>query len=123
MQRTEFKGVTLSDIPELEDLFRINVNIFSKDANTSVTSIYTSMKSHPDVLYLNLYSNHLSYITNFKTYAQKFKCKHCHVINQHIGNHKKHEKICNGQTKYIYPGKYYEPKQSIYEKLEDLGMC
>ena len=122
MQRTEFKGVTLSDIPELEDLFRINVNIFSKDANTSVTSIYTSMKSHPDVLYLNLYSNHLSYITNFKTYAQKFKCKHCHVINQHIGNHKKHEKICNGQTKYIYPGKYYEPKQSIYEKLEDLGI-
>ena len=43
-----------------------------------VTKIYDSNAQMSDVIYLNLYNHHLSYVTNFDKYAPKFECSKCY---------------------------------------------
>ena len=64
------------DFPYLEELFKININVYNMQEDAPVIKIYTSCKSHgDDTLYLNDFDGHLSYIKNFPSYAKKFKCE------------------------------------------------
>ena len=51
--------------------------IYSKKSNGIVEMVYNSLSTFTDKMYLNLYENHLSYITNFKSFAKKFQCEKC----------------------------------------------
>ena len=75
---SDFKGVKVEVFPDLEEIVKININVYSMLPDGSVVKVYVSCKSHgSDTLYLNENENHLSYISNFKTCASKFKCSHC----------------------------------------------
>lgn len=73
-------------------------------------------------MHLNLYEHHLSYISNFSTYARKFLCKTCRRHFKYLTNMKRHQRVCTGQTKRkFYRGFHYSPS-TVFDKLEQFGV-
>jgi hypothetical protein len=57
-------GVQTDQIPEFEDTFNVNVNLFNINEGGNVENVYKSHKAFEQTLNLNLFQKHLSYITN-----------------------------------------------------------
>ena len=118
----QFNGVHLKDIPQVEDLFRININIHTLlDADTAI-SVYLSSCQYPSTLYCHLWRHHLSYITNFNTFAKRFHCHLCDKLFSTPRNARRHEKTCDQGTKFIYPGGYHRVTSTVFEDLESHGI-
>lgn len=60
-----------------------------------------------------LHENQLSYISNFKAYAQKCQCVTCERHFKHYSNMKIHQKTCKGRNQFKFPGGFYGP-QKLY---------
>ena len=45
----------------------------------SVNLIYDSINNNKDVMYLNMFDNHLSYITDLKKFIKKYECEKCNL--------------------------------------------
>ena len=118
----DFSGVKLEELPKFEEVFAINVNIYSLDENDKATAIYKSAGLHEDTLYLDKYLNHVSYINNFKAYANKFSCRKCQQFFDRSNNCNRHELICDDSTRLKYPGGFYSSKKNVFEQLMDLGI-
>ena len=73
-----------------------------------VTKIYDSNVQMSDVIYLNLYNHHLSYITNFDKYAPKFECSKCYKFFSREWNLKRHMGNCFERTKLTFPGGFLQ---------------
>ena len=80
------------------------------------------MSDYQSKMYLNVYQNHFSYITNFDQFAKKFQCDKCGKIFKRLWNMKRHNSTCYDRTKYIFPGGFYKTKSTIFEKLESIGI-
>ena len=72
-------------------------------------------------MYLNLYKKHLSYISQFDAYAKKYQCKKCQLHFTRAFNCRRHEKKCHKSTKVFYPGGYYSPKETLFERMAKYG--
>lgn len=57
--------------------FKVNIDIFELDQEANTHIVYKSPSIYDDQMYLNMYENHLSYITNMKRYANKYVCSLC----------------------------------------------
>lgn len=66
-------------------------------------------------MYLNLYEDHFSYITNIKAYCQKFECRLCKKLFSQKCHCQRHEKVCNKITNLSVP-------KTIFEKLEEFDI-
>ena len=117
-----FKGVQLKDIPQVEDLFHVNINIHQLMDSDTAVSVYLSSFQHPTTLYCNLWGHHLSYIKNFNVFASRFQCHHCDKLFKLTGKAKQHEKTCDQSTKFRYPGGYHRVATSVFEDLESNGI-
>jgi hypothetical protein len=114
-----FKGLLIPQcIPFFEDVFEINVEIYSLDENGVAHLNHRSLGRFSDTLHLNVHGNHLSYITDFEKYANAYMCKHCKVLYKHKYECARHESTCLQKTKYIYPGGFYKPKETIFDQLK-----
>ena len=60
--KNNFTGVTLEEIPKFEEVFAVNVNIYSLSEDDKATVIYKSPGLYEDTLYVDKYLNHVSYI-------------------------------------------------------------
>ena len=95
----KFKGIQLSDIPEVEDFFIVNVNIYELMAGGiehMAKAVYVRTSTHESTMHMNLYKNHLSFIANFNTYAKRWKCRCCDKMFSQICHFRRHEKTCTG---------------------------
>ena len=118
-----FRGVDLNDLPMFEDCFSINLNLFELDVNTqSVIPRYLSMARHNDTMYVNLYENHTSYITDFKLYAKKYQCPQCLRHFAYKQNWKRHIRTCSNVKKVKFPGGFYKSPKTVFEELEEYGI-
>ena len=116
-----FKGIQLSDIPEVEDFFKVNVNIYEVIADGvehTAKAAYVSTSIHESTMHMNLYKNHLSYIANFTTYAKRWKCQCCDKLFRQICPFWRHEKPCTGATKLKFPRGYWCQRPGLFERLE-----
>ena len=120
--KKEFTGVKLEEIPKFEEVFAVNVNIYSLDENHKATVIYKSAGLYEDTLYLDKYLNHVSYINNFKAYANKFTCRKCKRYFDQSNNCNRHELTCDDSARLKYPGGFYSSKKNVFEQLVDLGI-
>ena len=68
-----------------------------------VKMVYNSLTSYSDKMYLNLYENHLSYITNFKSDGKNFQCEKCKKLFRREWSLKRHYSNCFHRTNYIFP--------------------
>ena len=117
----DYPGLSIQEIPLFEELFQVNINIYSLREDDSCISIYRSPSLYNKTMYLNQYDKHLSVIKNFNAYAKKF---HCNICTKHFNRHsnmKQHIKTCT-DTKEIFPGGFYQLPKNIYQKLEDCGI-
>ena len=119
---TEFPGVLIEDVINLEKCFEVKIILYSLNANGTVSHIYETMSEYQSKMYLNVFQNHFSYITNFDQFAKKFQCDKCGKIFKRLWNMKTHYKTCYDRTKYIFPGGFYESKSTIFERLESIGI-
>ena len=120
--KKEFTGVKLEEIPKFEEVFDINVNIYSLDAEGKATVIYKSSGLYEDTLYLDKYLNHVSYINNFKAYANKFSCRKCKRFFDRADNCNRHELTCDDSARMKYPGGFYSSKKNVFEQLMEFGI-
>ena len=116
-----YRGLSMEEIPLFESFFRVSINIFSRDADGKVQIRLKSKNSFPEKMDLNLFENHLSFISNFPAYAKKFECRNCGKLSLRVDNIRKHEKTCESATNLIYPGGFLKQKRNVFEELEGLG--
>ena len=114
----KFEGVTIEEMSTLEQCFNLKVNTVSMNSSGSVNVIYESLFESENVMYLNNYQNHLSYITNYSKFASKFQCEKCSKMFKRQWDLKRHYTNCYERTKYIFPGGFHRNGETIFDKLE-----
>ena len=119
---TGFSGMTLSDIQQAEDLFRVNIDLFQvKD--DCLTPLLYSAKEHPRTIKLLSWHNHLCYIRDINRAARAFACPTCGKQWKQEYSLKRHQRSCAaGKVKESYPGGVYQPPLTPLETLRDNGI-
>ncbi len=64
----------------VKNCFKINRNVYNKTEEGLCSILRQSIGKYEDDLNLQEYSGHMSYITNFANYANKFECNRCEKI-------------------------------------------
>lgn len=96
--------ITLRRIPDLEKCFNINIHIYLLTETGAAISQYKSQEcilnaeNKKDVMYLNMYENHLCYITNFSAYCKKVQCKICCKLFSNKHKCTLHERNCKAKN-------------------------
>ena len=135
---SNFEGVDLDDLSQLEQLFETNIVVYSlqpvdkeedqdEDEESSLPDIAASLvrRSHrhyPRTLYLNLHKDHFSYIKNLKMYSKSYRCSKCGKYWKHAGKLHRHELTCEAKTRRHFPGNAYNVPPTVFEELDDEGI-
>ena len=129
----EFEGVTLEDLLELEKLFQVNVVVYALELQSDEEEqqqpeivarlVRRSHTQHASTMYLNLYKNHFSYITNMAKYSKSYQCSRCGKYWKDGFMLNRHEKKCEAKVRYRFPGSTYKPSKTILHLLEDEGIA
>ena len=122
----DFTGVTLDDLYRVETKFKTNVCVYKlvetlEDKRTAEL-VRHSLCHYPDTVYVNLYETHYSYIQYIGMYCHSYRCRKCGQSLWKRPYHlHRHESVCEGGIKRIYPGGVYQPSPSIFQRLDDEG--
>ena len=122
MDPKDFKGVELSDFPQLKKYYETQLFAMFLKEDGSAKTLYLSQASFPIKIYLNVFQNHLSLITDHKIYSKQYMCNRCQKLFVEMRNLKQHETKCDGTVEYAYPGGVYKNKLSVFEELEEIGV-
>ena len=118
----DFTGVELCDFQQLEKYYEIRLfAMFLKEHGLAKT-LYLSQASFPTRIYMNVYQNHLSSITDIKMYSKQYICNRCHKLFSQMQKFNQHEVKCDGTVEYAYPGGVYKNKLSVFEELNEMGV-
>ena len=118
----DFKGVELIDFPQLETFYETQLFVMFLKQDGSAETIYLSQASFPTKIYLNLYENHLSLITDMQGYSRQFICNRCDKVSTKMSNHLRHQSKCDAYVKYVFPGGVCRNILSVFEELEEMGV-
>lgn len=134
-EKKEFCGVKLTELPNLEHLFEVNLFVYSlqptkpdggegeddtpKEDEYSTSEIaaqlnHRSLCHYPSTLYLNLYYNHFSFIKNMKKYAKSYCCSRCGTYWKHVAMLNRHERTCEAKVHYQFLGGSYKTSPAIF---------
>ena len=100
----DFKGVELTDFPQLEKFFEIQLFAMVLKEDGTAKTLYLSQSSFPTKIYLNVFKNHLSLITDIQMYSKQYICNRCEKVFARMKNLKQHETKCDGTVEYAFPG-------------------
>ena len=70
----DFEGVELDEFPELEKYFEVQLFAMFLKEDGSTKTLYLSQALSPTNIYVNMYRNHLSLITDIKVYSKQYIC-------------------------------------------------
>ena len=118
----DFKGVELIDFPQLETFYETQLFAMFLKQDGSAKTLYLSQASFPTKIYLNVFENHLSLITDIKRYSKQFICNRCQKVSTKMSHHLRHQSKCDANVKYVFPGGVYRNKLSVFEELEEMGV-
>ena len=72
-------------------------------------------------MHFNLYENHYSYISKFKSFAKKYQCPNCsRMVSQSTHLHL-HIKKCQFEVE-VFKGGKYRNKKAVFEHLDSIGI-
>ena len=108
-------------LAEVEIFFHIAINVYSLCENKTARIIRYSKLSY-DVMHVNLYENHFSYIKKFCSYAMKYTCTICNRVLNQSTHLIRHAKECNIEQEEGYIGGKYRNKKHIFELLDTIGI-
>ena len=96
--------------------------MYSLQEDKSAKVIRISNLDHKNVMHLNLYENHFSYITKFKSFAKKYRCTNCGRLLTKACHLKQHMQKCNIEISEVYCGGKYRNRKNLFENLESVGI-
>ena len=119
-----FPGITLDELPDFEECFKINVNVFQMSEEKAVTLLYRSLCLYDKkkTLNLNAFELHLSYIKDLKMYSRKYECETCKMLFKTVRDCVRHYKTCKDTTRYTYPGGFHQSRVDVADKLARIGV-
>ena len=109
----DFKGIELTDFLQLEKFYEVQLFAMVLKEDGTAKTLYLSQSSYSTKIYLNVFKNHLSLITDIQM---------CDKLFVEMWNLKQHETKCDGTVEYAFPGGVYKNKLSIFEELEEMGV-
>ena len=112
----------MTDFPQLEKYYETQLFAMFLKEDGSAKTLYLSQASFPTKIYLNVFQNHLSLITDHKMYSKQYICNRCQKLFAEMWNLKQHETKCDSTVQYAYPGGVYKNKLSVFEELEEMGV-
>ena len=119
----DFPGIRLSDLEELESLFKIDIDVFEFQDNILVPVRRSEYKNDNVMRLLLVNESHFCLIKDIDGVCQAFGCPKCGKTWHHHYTLTRHEKSCNGdKIKYCFPGGPYHPNLTPLEKLLDMGV-
>ena len=118
----DFKGVELTDFPQLEKFYEVQLFAMVLKEDGTAKTLFLSQSSFPTKIYMNVYKQHLSLITDIQMYSKQFICNRCDKLSTKMSNHLRHQSKCDGTVEYAFPGGVYKNKLSIFEELEEMGV-
>ena len=117
------EGVEMTDLPEVEEFFDVGINVYSLVAKKVAKLIRQTEKETDKIVHLNLYGNHFSYITKFKSFADKMECTACGIFMKHTQHLARHKTRCKaGKVQEIFVGGKYMVAKTVFQLLEELGI-
>ena len=116
-----FDGVPLTKLEECSRTLGFGINVFIQD-NDHKTKLIFITTIQTNIMHLNLFGEHFSYIKSFGKYSHSYYCESCDKFFSHHGTYKRHNKSCTGSIKHEYTGGRYRIKTNIFEKLESAGI-
>ena len=124
----DFAGVTLEDLSKIEATFDVNVVVYKLVATgnekTMAEIVRRSLCSYAQTMYLNVYETHYSYIKDIHKYCHSYRCRKCgDSLWKWQRDLHRHESVCVGGIRRIYPGGVYQPSPSIFQRLDDEGFA
>ena len=112
----DFQGITFADLELASCHFQIGINIYELNENRESKLIFRSIKRE-NVMNLNLYNDHFSFIKDLNVYASSFVCTKCTKIFSKNWMMKRHMKTCNAKTRQVYYSGVYNPSDTIFDIL------
>ena len=124
----DFTGVTLDDLYRVETKFKTNVCVYklveTPEEKTTAELVRRSLCHYPDTMYVNLYESHYSYIQDIGMYCHSYRCRKCgESLWKWPRDLHRHESVCEGGIRRIYPGGVYQPSPSVFQRLDDEGFA
>jgi hypothetical protein len=132
-----YPGFNLSQIAQLEDCFKLNIQLFSlnpsQNSNSPRTAYHVicvrhSSGKYSDTLNLDLQIDgslaHVSFIKNFNSYAKKLQCSGCAKMFKRLDKLKRHQKsgCTEGKPTHKFPGGRWTERMTVFEALDELGI-
>ena len=119
---SEFWGVTIADLDNLEQFFSINIDVYSFEKKNVLLPVRRSEKyTYPTTMSLLLVEEHFMLIHNLNQLSRTFACSVCGKLFKKAYFMKKHVQVCP-VSKEVCPGGVYRRNMSIFEKLERYGI-
>lgn len=119
---SEFLGVSLMDLENLEKLFSVNIDVFHyTDPSHDLSSLKLLSRSkgeYPTTMKLLQFSDHFMYIVNIHKLECCFECELCSAMFDTASGLRFHKRYCKNQLQSEkYVGGVYTPPESILSKL------
>ena len=92
---------------------------FKEDGSSE--TLYLSQTSYQTKMYVNVYENHLSFITDPNMYSKQYICNRWGKVSTKMSNNNRHQLKCDGKVKFNLPGGIYKNNPSVLEDMERLG--
>ena len=118
----DFCGVYLEDLESISKVFDIGINVYDQKSENRETELIFRTVKQDNILYLNLFGNHFSYISDFSKYSNSYKCVKCEKIFHNNSIYHRHTRTCDGSTRKIYYNGTFKPSPTIFEELEMHGI-
>ena len=118
----DFEGIQFSEFPLFESIFQINLHVYYLQEDGVTKPVYLSRTHHKETMYLNMYENHLSFISNINLYSQKCECDKCGKRFQQISFCERHRRHCKDSTQFKYPEGYFKYLTTLFNELSDAGV-
>ena len=122
-----FAGVTLDELDKVETTFKTNVFVYKlveiANGKTTAELVRRSMGRYPDTMNVNLHETHYSYIRDMQMCSHSYRCQRCDSLWKQSWELRRHELGCEGKIIRVYPGGVFHTTPSIFERLDDEGIC
>ena len=124
-----FSGVTDLDLPVLEDLFHLNIYVYTLDRSAGSRfavllrrPFTVNLVSPRENMTLHRENSHYRLVLHMDRYASSYKCSHCGQIFVRKANHERHLRTCQNQLSTIYKGGPYHIAPTVFDMLERVGI-
>lgn len=116
-----FQGVALDQLEDVSRVFDVGINVYSQ-AEDRVSVLVQRTLLQDNLMNLNLYDTHFSYIKDMSLYSRSYMCPKCKKTWRNNRDLKRHTASCSALTRQIYFNGTFELNRNIFDLLADHGV-